>query len=83
MSNLSDDCNFVNNITNDAEKCDFVKNNTECQDVLGYINYVQTLYCDFEGGIAGGIILFALGVLHVQLHVKFGRVLEILEVTSR
>ena len=64
MSNLSDlDCKFVNNFTNAAEKCAFVKNNTECQDVDGYINYVQTLYCNFEGDEAGGLILYVLWLL--------------------
>ena len=71
MSNISDlDCKFVNNFTSAVQKCDFVKNNTECQDVDGYINYVQTLYCNFEGaGEAGGIMVYVvwLGVLFIGL----------------
>ena len=50
----------MNNYTTAAEKCAFVQNNSNCQDVAGYVNYVQTLYCDFEGYEAGGLVLFVL-----------------------
>ena len=70
ISNITDqDCGYVNNIQNISEKCAFVQNNTECQDVDGYINYVETLYCKFEGDEAGGIILYVvwLGGLFIGL----------------
>ena len=63
------ECGEVNNFTTVLEKCDFVKNNSECQDVDGYINYVETLYCTFGANEAGGIILYVvwLAVLFIGL----------------
>ena len=60
MSNL--DCNAVHNVTGGQAQCDFVRNNTNCQDVSGYINYVQVLYCDFKAEEAGGIILYVIWI---------------------
>ena len=69
-SNLSaEECGYVNHYTNNTEKCLFVQNNTECQDSDGYINYVETLYCTFEGKEWEGIMVYVLwlGVLFVGL----------------
>ena len=68
--NVSDaECGAVNQYHNASDKCTFVQNNTECQDTDGYINYVQTLYCSFEGYEAGGIAAYVvwLGVLFIGL----------------
>ena len=64
-SNISaEECGYVNQYTNFTEKCLFVQNNTECQDTDGYINYVETLYCTFEGGKQWeGIVLYVLWLL--------------------
>ena len=69
-SNLSaEECGYVNHYTNNTEKCLFVQNNTECQDSDGYINYVETLYCTFEGKEWEGIMVYVLwlGFLFVGL----------------
>ena len=42
------DCNHVRTL-NYTDQCGFVMNNTECQDVDGYLNYVEILYCQFGG----------------------------------
>lgn len=62
-SNASDECGYVNHIQDGAEKCAFVQNNSECQDVDGYINYVETLFCKFEGDEGGAIFLYVLWLL--------------------
>ena len=69
-NNISaEECGYVNHYTNSTDKCLFVQNNTECQDTDGYINYVETLYCKFEGEEWEGIILYVLwlGVLFIGL----------------
>ena len=40
-----------------TDRCYFVQNNDDCQDVAGFINYVSILYCTF------GESLFPLGVI--------------------
>lgn len=43
------DCKFVLQLNSSTERCDFVVNNTDCQEASGYFNYVELLYCDFSG----------------------------------
>ena len=67
MANQS--CNSVHSYTN---QCEFVRNNSNCQDYSGYINYVEVLYCNFDGDAgsrSGALILFVtwLGVLFIGL----------------
>ena len=69
-SNFSaEECGYVNHCTNNTEKCLFVQNNTDCQESDGYINYVETLYCTFEGKEWEGIMVYVLwlGFLFVGL----------------
>ena len=43
------DCQNVNNINGSEAQCLFVQTNENCQDSDGYLNYVEILYCDFNG----------------------------------
>jgi len=38
-------CSNVNHFSDWADKCYFVQNNDNCQDVDGFINYVSVIYC--------------------------------------
>ena len=42
----SGDCSQVNDHPW-SEKCDFVSQNDQCQDVDGFINYISLIYCTF------------------------------------
>lgn len=62
------DCKHVHDINGTSAKCDFVKNNSHCQESEGVFNYVQVLYCDFEGT---GLNYVAVGLFAMWLLVLF------------
>ena len=67
-----EDCQYVHHIAN-SEKCQFVQNNSNCQDSDGYVNYVQVLYCDFgvdKAYLAIGIFAIWIVVLFVALAIS-------------
>ena len=60
--NNDTNCQFVHNV-NLSDKCDFVRNNSDCQDSDGFVNYVEVLYCEFGAEKAyGAIAVFALWI---------------------
>lgn len=56
------DCKEVHQFNDSWAKCEFVKNNSNCQDSDGYLNYVEILYCDFSH-VYLALILYALWLL--------------------
>ena len=52
-------CSDVHNFANPGDQCAFVRNTSACL-TKGYIQYVEVLYCNFEGDAAqvGGILLY-------------------------
>lgn len=59
-----EECKFVHHLNTSDAQCEFVKQNLNCQDVGGFINYIQVLYCDFPGQLAYlAIFLYALWLI--------------------
>ena len=54
------DCKFVHHFNTSQERCDFVVNNTDCQEASGFLNYVTVLYCNFEDEEPLGLFLLSL-----------------------
>ena len=58
-----EECKHVHDFNGTQAKCDFVQNNEHCNDTDGYLNYVEILYCDFDGSEAYlAIFTFALWI---------------------
>ncbi len=54
------DCKYVHHFNTSIEQCNFVVNNSNCQDASGFLNYVTVLYCDFQDQEVLGLCLFGL-----------------------
>ena len=54
------DCKFVHHFNTSREQCDFVVNNTDCQEARGFLNYVTVLYCNFQDQEPLGLFLLFL-----------------------
>lgn len=55
----------VHNVSGSGAQCDFVRNNSNCQDYEGYINYIEVLYCQFQGQVGLGLVLFFIWIAYI------------------